>query len=156
MVLFIIYNTTVMAKEIKTEIKISTTPEKVWAILTDFGNYPNWNPFIKSITGQVAVGNKITARLEPPKAMGMTFKPKVLAFETNKEFRWLGHLLFPGLFDGEHKFELIDNGNGTTTFKQSEKFNGIFVPLFKKMLDKNTTNGFNLMNQKLKELAEQK
>lgn len=145
-----------MAKEIKTEILINASPEKVWAILVDFDNYPNWNPFITSIKGQVKVGSKISARIELPGAKGMTFKPKVLAFETNKEFRWLGHLLFPGLFDGEHKFELIDNGNGTTTFIQSEKFKGILVPFFKKQLDNNTTNGFNEMNQKLKVLAEQK
>ena len=80
--------------------------------------------------------------------------PTVLALETEKEFRWIGHLLFPGLFDGEHKFELIDNNNGTTTFVQSEKFTGILVPLFRKMLDVNTRNGFSLMNEKLKELAE--
>ena len=145
-----------MAKEIKTEILINATPEKIWSILTDFDKYPNWNPFIKSITGNVAIGNKITARIEPPDANGMTFKPTILAFEKNKEFRWIGHLLFSGLFDGEHKFELIDNGNGTTTFKQSEIFGGILVPLFKKTLDENTTNGFNLMNKKLKELAEEK
>lgn len=144
-----------MAKEIKSEILINAMPEKVWSILTDFDKYPNWNPFIKSITGNVSVGNKITARLEPPGAKGMTFKPKVLVFETNKELRWIGHLLFPGLIDGEHRFELIYNGNGTTTFKQIEKFTGILVPLFKKMLDVNTVNGFNLMNKKLKELAEQ-
>lgn len=145
-----------MAKEIKTEILINATPEKVWSILTNFDNYPNWNPFIKSIKGDVKVGNKITVRIEPPEAKGMTFNPKILAFETNKELRWLGHLLFAGLFDGEHKFELIDNGNETTTFKQSEKFNGLLVPLFKKQLDTNTKNGFAAMNMKLKELAEQK
>ena len=145
-----------MAKEIKTEILIHATPEKVWSILTNLNDYPNWNPFIKSIKGETKVGNKITARIEPPEAKGMTFKPKVLAFDANKEFRWLGHLLFPGLFDGEHKFELIDNGNGTTTFRQSEKFKGILVPLFKKMLDNNTLNGFNQMNAKIKELAERK
>lgn len=143
-----------MAKEVKTEILIKAAPEKVWAILTNFENYPNWNPFIKSITGQVKVGNIITARLEPPESKSMTFKPKVLVFDKNKEVRWLGHLIFPGLFDGEHKFKLTANENGTTTFRQSEKFTGILVPLFKKMLDKNTTNGFNLMNQKLKEIAE--
>lgn len=144
-----------MAKEIKTEILINATPEKVWSILTNFDNYPNWNPFIKSITGEVKVGNKITARIEPPQAKGMTFKPKILTFETNKEFKWLGHLLFVGLFDGEHKFELIDNRNGTTSFIQSEKFKGILVPLLKKLLDNNTKNGFEEMNRKLKELAEQ-
>ena len=145
-----------MAIEIKTEILINAQPEKVWAILTNFKSYPNWNPFIKSIIGDVKVGNKITARIEPPKAKGMTFKPKVLTFETNKELKWLGHLLFAGLFDGEHKFELIDNGNGTTTFKQSEKFAGILVPLFKNQLDDNTKKGFEEMNSKLKELVEQK
>ncbi len=145
-----------MAKEIKTEILIKATPEKVWAILTNFANYPNWNPFIKSIKGEVIVGNRITARIEPPGAKGMTFKPKILTYETNKELRWLGHLLFAGLFDGEHKFELIDNGNGTTTFKQSEKFKGILVPLFKRQLDNNTKRGFVEMNSRLKELAEKK
>lgn len=145
-----------MAKEIKTEILINATPEKVWSILTDFDNYPNWNPFIKSINGEVKVGNKIKAKIRQSESKEMTFKPKIITFETNKELRWLGHLLFAGLFDGEHKFELIDNGNGTTTFRQSEKFKGIFVPLLKKQLDNNTKKGFEEMNRKLKELAEQK
>lgn len=145
-----------MGKVISTEILINATTEKVWTILTSFNYYPNWNPFIKSIKGEVKVGNKITVRIEPPGAKGMTFKPKIITFETNKKLSWLGHLLFSGLFDGEHKFELINNGNGTTTFRQIEKFEGILVPLFKKQLDNNTTKGFEEMNKKLKVLAEKK
>jgi len=145
-----------MAKQIKTEILIHATPEKVWSILTNFDNYPKWNPFIKSVKGEVKVGNKITVRIEPPGSKGMTFKPKVLTFETNKELKWLGRLLFAGFFDGEHQFELVDNGNRTTTFRQSEIFKGILVPLFKKQLDNNTKRGFEEMNKKLKEIAEQK
>lgn len=143
-----------MAKEITTEILIHAEPAIIWSVLTNFDNYPYWNPFIKSINGVVEVGKKITARIEPPGAKGMTFKPTILAFQTNKELKWIGHLLFPGLFDGEHVFELIDHGNGTTTFIQREKFKGILVPLFKKMLDVNTIKGFEAMNEKLKELAE--
>jgi hypothetical protein len=94
-------------------------------------------------------------RIEPPQAKGMTFTPTILTFVTNKELSWLGHLLFAGIFDGEHKFELIDNANGTTTFIQSEKFTGILVYLFKKQLDNNTKKGFEEMNKKLKELAEE-
>lgn len=150
------FNFTIMAKEIKTEILINSSPEIVWAVLTNFDDYPNWNPFIKSIKGEAKVGKKITARIEPPDAKGMTFKPKILVFDQNKELRWLGNLLFAGLFDGEHKFELIDNKNGTTTFIQSEKFKGIFVPMFKKMLEINTKKGFEEMNEKLKQVAEKK
>lgn len=144
------------AKEIKTEVVINAKPEMVWQILSDFESYPDWNPFITSIKGKAEAGSKITVRIEPPGAKGMTFKPKVLSVIKNKEFSWLGHFLFPGLFDGEHKFELIKNTNGTTTFIQGEKFKGILVPLFRKMIDNNTVCGFNEMNQKLKELAEGK
>ena len=71
--------------EIHTSIKINATAQQVWQVLTDFDAYPNWNPFIKSINGTVKVGNKITARIEPPEASGMTFKPIILIFETNKK-----------------------------------------------------------------------
>ncbi len=145
-----------MAKEIKSQIVINATPEKVWEVLVNFKNYPNWNPFITSISGDVKIGNRIKAHIAPPDGKGMTFKPKVLVFNMNKELRWIGHLLFLGLFDGEHIFQLIDNGNGTTTFIQREKFSGILVPLFKKMLEVNTQNGFDLMNKQLKEMAENK
>jgi hypothetical protein len=152
--LILFLSTSIMAKEIKTEIVINATPEKVWSVLTNFENYPNWNPFIKYIEGHPKVGERLSMRIAPPQAKEMSFKPKVLTSQTNKELSWLGHLLFPGLFDGRHKFELIDNGNGTTTFIQSEKFKGVLVPLFKKLLDINTRKGFEEMNQKLKELAE--
>jgi hypothetical protein len=141
-------------KEIRSEIIINATPDKVWKVLTDFSAYPGWNPFLKWLKGSVAIKNKIEVRIEPPGASGMTFKPRVLKFDTNKEFRWLGHLIIPGLFDGEHIFELTDNEDGTTTFVQRERFKGILIPLFKKMLDVNTKQGFELMNKALKELVE--
>jgi hypothetical protein len=138
-------------KNIQTEILINTDITKVWDVLMNFDNYPKWNPFITSISGEPKLGSRLTVSIKPPGGKGMTFKPRVLAFETNKELRWLGHLLFTGFFDGEHKFELIDNGNGTTTFKQSEKFKGIFVGLLNL---ENTQKGFEAMNEKLKEMAE--
>jgi hypothetical protein len=145
-----------MKKEIETEILINASTKKVWQVFIDFKNYPVWNPFILSISGNIEVGGKIRVQLLPPGTKGMTFKPKVLIIQPQAEFRWLGRLLFPGLFDGEHRFELTDNGDGTTTFKQSETLKGILVPFFRKMLDNNTTAGFRLMNEKLKQEAEKR
>lgn len=65
-ILLTFLNATAMAKEIKTEILINATPEKVWSILTSFDNYPNWNPFIKSIKGEAKVGNKIKVCMHTP------------------------------------------------------------------------------------------
>jgi len=138
------------SKEIKTQITINASPQKVWTILSDFENYSSWNPFITSLEGDVEVGNKIKVN-----AGGMNFKPEVLAYKENKELRWIGKLLFSGVFDGEHSFELVDNQDGTTTFHHNEKFNGFLVGLFSKKLDTDTKSGFEAMNDKLKELAEQ-
>jgi len=142
------------ATEIRTSILIKAAPARVWSILMDFEQYPDWNPFIKTIAGEAEKGARITAYIEPPGAKGMTFKPKVLVVEPEREFRWLGHLFIPGLFDGEHIFELSDNGNGTTTLVQRERFGGILIPLFKKMLNDNTLRGFEAMNEALKARAE--
>lgn len=141
---------TKQSKEIKTEILINSNPEVVWNILMDFNRYPEWNPFIKFISGQPIKGSKIEAKLEPPDSKGMKINPVILEVDNKKKFRWLGHLIVPGLFDGEHIFEIIDNKNGSTTFIHREIFKGILIPLLKKLLDDNTRRGFELMNQQLK------
>lgn len=138
-----------MTKQIKTSITINASREKIWEILMDFENYPKWNSFIKSVSGNVKVGNQIQIKLQ-----GMTFKPVVLILNKNTELKWLGHLWFKGLFDGEHKFYLTSNGNAATHFEQSEKFSGILVTLFSKSLDKDIKIGFEKMNNELKFRAE--
>ncbi|AZB25531.1 MULTISPECIES: SRPBCC domain-containing protein [Chryseobacterium] len=140
-----------MSKKIETEITIHATPEKIWKILSNFHEYPDWNPFITEIQGSVEVGNQIQVKIKPQGGKIMIFKPVVLLKKENKELQWLGKLLFKGLFDGEHHFELIDNKNGTTRFIQSERFSGLLVPFFN--FD-TTTASFHIMNRKLKELAE--
>src|SRR4051812_38302050 len=124
-----------MKKEIRTELLINATPETVWQILMDLKNYAAWNPFITGISGETKAGENLHVHIVPPGKKGMSLRPKVLAVSPGKEFRWKGHLLIPGLFDGEHIFELLDNKNGSTTFIQREKFNGVLIALFTKMLD---------------------
>lgn len=138
-----------MAFLIETSIEINATANQVWQILTAFEEYPNWNPFISEIKGEVAEGKQIVAKID-----GMTFKPTVLAYIANKELRWLGKLWFKGLFDGAHQFLLIANEDGTTTLQHSEQFSGFLVPFFKKMLQTKTKLGFEKMNLKLKEHVE--
>jgi hypothetical protein len=140
--------------QITTNISINASSEKVWGILTDFKNYGEWNPFITSISGEVKVGNTLQVTIAPSNGNAMKFKPMLLVVNPQKELRWIGKLLFKGLFDGEHFFNIVDNKDGSITFTQGEKFTGILVPFFKKMINVNTVNGFVLMNEKLKEIAE--
>jgi hypothetical protein len=143
-----------MQKEIKTQIQINATPLQVWKVLTDFENYSKWNPFVRSITGDVREGNKIKVVLGPEGSKPMTFKPKVLAFKTAQEFRWLGNLFIDGIFDGEHYFQLMENVDGTTTFIHGERFKGIMVGMMAKKLDTDIKKGFKAMNKALKKQVE--
>ena len=140
-------------KNIQTEILINTDIAKVWNVLMNFDNYPKWNPFITSISGEPKLGSRLTVSIKPPGGKGMTFKPNILTLEANKEFRWKGKLGINGIFDGEHYFILESVDKDITKFIHGEKFSGLLVPLVGKMLDK-TQKGFQLMNESIKNECE--
>ncbi len=140
-------------KQIETEITIEASAEKVWQVLTNFEDYPRWNPFVRSISGTNKEGEKLKVFLKPPDGKGMTFHPEVKKSEPGKEFRWKGKLGVPGIFDGEHYFLLEEISSKRTHFVHGEKFSGILVPFMGNILDK-TKEGFELMNKTLKKECE--
>ena len=139
---------------LRTEIDINASGERVWRVLTDFGAYGEWNPFITSISGEVRRGARLKVRVQPSGGRGMTFRPTVLAADRNRELRWVGRLLFPGIFDGEHAFLITPLENGRVRLRQQETFRGLLVPLLRRLLDGQTRAGFEAMNRALKERAE--
>jgi hypothetical protein len=142
-------------KELRSEIEIQASAERVWQLLTDFLSFPQWNPFIRKASGNLRVGERLEVNIQPSGASGMTFRPTVLKAEPNRELRWLGHLLISGLFDGEHSFTIEPLGESRVRFIQREVFTGLLVPLFARGLDTDTRRGFEEMNQALKARAEQ-
>ena len=140
--------------QLQSEIEIDAGPERVWSSLTDFAAYPEWNPFIRFIRGTAEQGARLEVRIQPSGARGMTFRPSVVVADAGREFRWLGRLLLPGLFDGEHRFIIEPIAAGKVRFQQSERFSGILVPIFRGSLDRDTKRGFEEMNRALKARAE--
>ena len=141
------------AKHIEATTDIGAPVERVWAVLTDFARYPDWNPFIRHIEGPLEAGGRLRVRIEPPGGRGMTFRPTLLAVEPGRELRWRGRLLVPGLFDGEHAFRLHARRRGTR-LRQEEDFGGLLLPLFGGARLARTRRGFEAMNAALKRRAE--
>lgn len=142
-------------KELFSEIEIKAPAEVVWDELVDFSAYPQWNPFIRRISGKAVVGKRLEVYLQPPEARGMVFRPTILRLQPNHELRWLGKLWIGGLFDGEHIFTIEQLSENHVRFIQREVFTGLLVPLLRGTLRK-TLNGFNEMNRALKERAERR
>src|ERR1019366_9333864 len=132
--------------EIRTEIEIDSTPERVWSILIDFPSHSDWNPFIRFIKGVPKVGDRLTITIQPQGSRGMTFRPTILAVIPNQELRWLGRLLLPGIFDGEHYFRISRLAPGRVRFTHGERFSGVMVPFAKSGLEGGTKAGFLAMN----------
>jgi hypothetical protein len=143
-----------MAKQLRSEIDVHATPERVWQVLTDFAAYPQWNPFITRADGEARRGRRLTLRMQPAGGRATTFRPTVLEAAQGRQLRWPGRLLVPGLFDGEHRFTIRPLGDGQVRLVQQEDFRGLLVPLLAGSLDRRTLPAFEQMNQALKRRAE--
>jgi hypothetical protein len=143
-----------MAKQLRTEIDIDAAPERVWQILTDFAAYPQWNPFLTSASGTPVKGERLTVRMQPEGGRAMTFRPTVREAVPQRRLRWLGRLLLPGIFDGEHSFTIEPRDGGGVRLVQQEEFRGVLVPLLARSLDRHTLPAFERMNEALKQRAE--
>jgi hypothetical protein len=141
-------------RKIITQIDIEASPEEIWRHLTDFAAYPEWNPFISGIEGEVRAGSRLTVTMPQAGGKEMVFKPTLKKVEPGRNLVWLGRTFLPGLIDGEHSFVIEDRGDGTCRFFQSEAFTGFLVPYLPRSLAKQTTLGFEMFNKVLKERAE--
>lgn len=143
-----------MSFELHTEIEIDAPAERVWAILTDFAAYPSWNPFVVSVQGELAKDARLAVRVQPPGGAAMRFQSRVSRLEPGRHFAWRGRLPIPGLFGGEHRFEVIPLGTDRVRLVHAEHFTGALVPLLRKTLNRGTRAGFQAMNEAVKARAE--
>jgi hypothetical protein len=141
-------------KEIRTEIDIKASAEKVWEVLTDFNNFPQWNPFIRQINGDPKVGTKLKIHLHTSSGKSRTYRPTVTKVEPNRELRWSGKSFIPGMFNGERIFS-IELKTNHVRFVHREIFTGLGVALAGDRLDKDMYQSFEKMNDAFKEEVEQ-
>lgn len=120
-------------KIIETTSHIDAPPELVWEVITDFDAYPDWNPFITSLEGDVREGARLQATFQLAGRKPRTFCPTVTVVDPGRRLVWLGRLAVPKLFDAEHGFAIrpLDSG---TEFVHTERFRGVLPPLLRGVL----------------------
>jgi hypothetical protein len=140
-------------KEIKTEIIINSSKERVWNILTSFSEYPEWNPFIRSLEGSAIKDSRLVATLQLKDRKPMVFKPVVTVSEAGKKFEWLGTTPL-NVVNGRHYFTVEELDDKKVRFVHGEQFSGILAGPFHRKLAEPTRLGFMEMNKALKQRAE--
>ena len=139
---------------IDTEIVIHAPVEQVWSVLGDGPAYPLWNPLLTRLAGTLAEGEKLEITAHPPGSPEFSFSARITTLKPNRELGWRGGLAVPGWFEGEHHFLLEALPGGATRLRHREHFSGILVgPLSAGLLDR-TAQGFEQMNEALRQRCE--
>ena len=142
-----------MKKDIRTEIEINASAEKVWQILSDFESFPKWNPFVVKVLGEPKVDGILKIEVQLPESRKLKFTPKVLKAEPNRELRWVGTLPL-NAFRGEHFYQIESLAENKVRFIHGEHFSGWMVHLIWAIDGKKIEKGYGLMNEALKKEAE--
>jgi hypothetical protein len=133
---------------LQVSVEIHTSPQRVWAVLTDRAAYPEWNPFIVSSRGQLRPGATLVNRMHD--ATGdTTFTPVVQVVDPGRELQWIGRVGPGAIFDGRHTFTIQQIRPGLVLFTQREDFTGIAVPFYEGHLHADTLPMFRAMNAAL-------
>ena len=140
---------------IHTEIEIEATAAAIWHALIDFQAYPDWNPSIRSVKGKPAAGEKLKVVYHPRDSLvKLKFKVELVACVPEREFRWVGRLLFPALFAGDHYLIIEPTGPNRSRLIHGERFSGLLKPFVWQLLSKTNIDAFNAMNRALKQRVE--
>ena len=60
-----------------------------------------------------------------------------------------------GVFDGEHRFEIHEEGRRSVRFVQAERFAGVLVPFLRTMIEVETVATFTAVNEALARRVEE-
>ena len=140
-------------KSLHAGIDIDAPAERVWQVVSDFGEYADWNPFIVRAAGEPRVGARLDITIAAPGMKPVSFRPRVLDVEPGRLIRCKGEFKLPGLFDGRHALIVDALDGGRSRFTTHEDVTGLLLPFAGKVMTA-SQRGFELMAQALKERAE--
>jgi len=140
-------------KSLHAAVDVDAPAERVWQVVSDFGRYSDWNPFIVRAAGEPRVGERLDITIAAPGMKPVSFRPRVLDVEPGRLVRWKGEFKLPGLFDGRHALIVDPLDGGRSRFTTHEDVTGILLPFVGRVMTA-SQQGFDLMARAVKERAE--
>lgn len=136
---------------IYTEIIINAPQDRVWSVLTDFDQMPDWSKTLQKVDGELTNGTQ-TAVDYIFKGKLRHIKHSMVAFEEGAQFGW-SDTLIPFSKD-YHIYRVESLPDGRSRFIQKDEVKGITAFLISKMLMKEMIDTYPVFNESLKLVAE--
>ena len=145
-----------MGMNIHTEIDIAAPAERVWEILTDFDDYPQWNPMIPRMRGELVVGAPLRFAITVNRRVNVPITAELVTAEAPHELRWVGPGYSPlrRVLSGSHYFVIEPIDDEHVRFSHGEDFTGLMLLGRWRRVEKALTPIYNALNRAIKRRAE--
>jgi len=140
-------------KEIKGSVMINVPADKIWETATDFSSYPEWNPFITQMKGELKEGGVFDVVVSLPERDDIKYRSTLVKMEKDKELRFKGKVR--SMLSEEHSKFIEQIEEGKCVFSQRIVFKGL-LSYFAGGVIKDSQLGLNKMNEELKKRCEKK
>ncbi|MCX6650909.1 MAG: SRPBCC domain-containing protein [Methanomassiliicoccales archaeon] len=141
-------------KEIKGTVMINEPAAKVWTTITDFASYPEWNPFITLMKGELKEGNVFDVTVSLPDRQDTKFQSKLVKVEPHKEMLFHGKIKGVLMTD-DHSFLIEPLEENECVFSQNIVFRGLLSYLTRGIIC-DSEKGLQRMNEETKKRCEKK
>lgn len=141
-------------KEIKTEIVINSSKEKIWAVLCELDNYETWNNIITDVKSSLQVGRGFRFKISIF-GLAVPMAAKVHRADENRYLGWgndyQSWLKF--VLAAHHYFEIVEISDTQCKFVHGEQFYGV-VPFALWPTIRKMGKSYETFNKSLKLAAE--
>ncbi len=100
----------------------------VWAALTDFEAYEEWNPVVTDAAGEAREGARLDLVVTLPGRDPESLDAEVLIARPERKLRWQDRLVLPGVRDLEYEFVLEPQEDGRVRVVQLLRYEGLLAP----------------------------
>ncbi|MEI7695506.1 MAG: SRPBCC domain-containing protein [Chlorobium sp.] len=140
-------------KIIRSEITINASSEEVWSVLAAFHLYPEWNPFIRAVRGNLLAGKQLWFKARLDGLPAILFRATIRQFVPPVKLGWYA-IFLKGIFEAYHYFEIEDFGSGKSRFINIEEFSGLLSGVVFFLLESRFKKSYQMMDEALKERVE--
>ena len=140
--------------EVEISILINASDKTVWNILTSFDAYPEWNTYITYIEGDLTPGSSLYVETRNANDNHSVSRPRVKKMVWERELRWQGQLLTPGVYDSERSFAILPVSEDRVSFTIRGNYTGLLVPIFGGLVKMSEAIDYGRMSEELKIRAE--
>ena len=139
----------------RSDFNIQASDNEVWQILIDFEKYPDWNPSLPYISGELKEGSMVSLTLGLPGKRPMNVTAKLEEIQPMKKLTWRGNVGAAWLFSGYRIFEIVALGQDNIRFTHVEDIRGILAPVFKMIMGDSVQKSHDAFNEALRKRAEE-